>query len=153
MSEFDLGCADAIVAGYLVTGCGNCCIFEGQLYYMIACCSCCFTVVSWCRRSWRLFTSWSWLKLQLLPSVCRSQNSPACLSAGERRRNKRMQQANATSECNKRTQQKIVNASRHRNKRTIWRSWCTAGSCLKTVDTVGFLVCETPTTQWRSRIF
>jgi hypothetical protein len=40
------------------------------------------------------FQSWSWLKLQFV--AVGLKNSPACLSAAERRRNKRMQQENAT---------------------------------------------------------
>jgi hypothetical protein len=98
VSEFDVGCADAIVAGYLVTGCGNCCIFEGQLYYMIAVA----VVASQLYLGVVGVGDFSVLVLvEVTVCCCRPQNSPACLSAAERRRNKRMQQENATrdSKC------------------------------------------------------
>jgi hypothetical protein len=104
VTEFDLGYAAAIVAGYL-----DWLYFVIELYHsmditIIAACGCCITVVSCvvgvgdlCSlSSW----TWSWLKLQLLQSVCLS----VCLSVSEftSMLERRRVETDATSECHKR---------------------------------------------------
>jgi hypothetical protein len=96
VTEFDLGYAAAIVAGYLDWLYFVIVLYHSMHITIIAACGCCITVVSCVVSSW----TWSWLKLQLLQSVCLS----VCLSVSEftSMLERRRVETDATIECHKR---------------------------------------------------